>query len=187
VQEEGYFGNGNVIFDAQSAISLLLREIEKMIYMEPGCAEHIRAERRRNIAVALPDEGAVKRFGKKLPDWLCVIKCDKIKTGKNGKDKKVIIKEGDSKGKHVIILDDLVNSGETIIQCRHELKHDGAEYVSAFAPHGVFPKKAWRRITPELFENFWITDSCSQTAKAIKGKNPFRVLSLAQPIAEIID
>ena len=182
-QERSYF-NGNVIFDAQTAVSLLLSRTESMVqpYNDFGSI----MDREKNVAtlaVALPDEGAFKRFGKKLPGWLHLVKCDKVRDGAN---RKIIIKEGDPRGRHVIIIDDLVNSGKTLIECRHELVKAGAVKVSAFVPHGVFPKKAWRKITPELFGNFWITDSCPQTARAVKGAKPFHVISLTRPIARII-
>jgi hypothetical protein len=33
------------------------------------------------------------------------------------------------------------------------------------------------------FARFWITDSCPQTVRAVKGRAPFEILSLAGPIA----
>lgn len=33
------------------------------------------------------------------------------------------------------------------------------------------------------FRYFWLTDSCPQTTRAVEGRKPFEVLSLAEPIA----
>lgn len=194
-QERSYFGEGNMIFDAQTTISLFLDQVREAGNLPYKCAdgslkglldlsdkEKIRAM--KGVAVALPDEGAFKRFGHKLPEWLHVIKCDKVR---DGRKRKIIIKEGNPNGKHVIILDDLVNSGGTQIECRHKLVESGAQKVSGFAPHGVFPKKAWKNITPELFDKFWITDSCPKTVEAVRDKEPFQILSLVPLISKLLE
>ncbi|KAL0008699.1 hypothetical protein SO802_010201 [Lithocarpus litseifolius] len=62
--------------------------------------------------------------------------------------------------------------------------------VSAYATHGVFPKRSWERFThkdessEKAFSYFWKTDSCPLTVKAIANKAPFEVLSLAGSIAD---
>lgn len=68
----------------------------------------------------------------------------------------------------------------------------GADAVSAYVTHGVFPKESWKRFTasgssngngsPD-FKYFWITDSCPRTVSAVQNQAPFEVLSLAEPIA----
>jgi phosphoribosylpyrophosphate synthetase len=63
----------------------------------------------------------------------------------------------------------------------------GAEAVSAYVTHGVFPKESWRRFTKangtaDAFKYFWITDSCPRTVQAIQGQAPYEVISLAGPI-----
>ena len=64
----------------------------------------------------------------------------------------------------------------------------GAEAVSAYVTHGVFPRESWHRFikcngTPDAFKYFWITDSCPRTVAAVRGQQPFEVLSLAGLIA----
>jgi phosphoribosylpyrophosphate synthetase len=64
----------------------------------------------------------------------------------------------------------------------------GAEAVSAYVTHGVFPRESWRRFmqcngTPDAFRHFWISDSCPRTVAAVQGQAPFEVLSLAGLIA----
>ena len=50
------------------------------------------------------------------------------------------LKEGDPTGRHVVIVDDLIQSGSTIIECQKLLKALGARQGSGYATHGVFPK-----------------------------------------------
>ncbi|KAL8507971.1 hypothetical protein ACS0TY_018498 [Phlomoides rotata] len=66
------------------------------------------------VVVAFPDDGAWKRFHKSLDKFPMVI-CNKVREG----DKRIVrIKEGDPKGCHVVIVDDLVQSGGTLIECQ---------------------------------------------------------------------
>ncbi len=120
--------------------------------------------------------------------------CTKVRDG----DKRIVrLKEGAPKGRHVVVVDDLVQSGGTLIECQRLLKAQGAAHVSAYVTHGVFPNESFKRFKPENgqengqehgglddgFAYFWITDSCSQTVRRVHERRPFEVLSLAQPIA----
>ena len=63
----------------------------------------------------------------------------------------------------------------------------GADCVSAYVTHGVFPNESWRRFTKcngtaDAFKFFWITDSCPRTVQAIEGQAPYEIISLAGPI-----
>ncbi|KAL8507970.1 hypothetical protein ACS0TY_018498 [Phlomoides rotata] len=142
------------------------------------------------VVVAFPDDGAWKRFHKSLDKFPMVI-CNKVREG----DKRIVrIKEGDPKGCHVVIVDDLVQSGGTLIECQKVLSAHGAAKVSTYVTHGVFPKGSWERFVHKndedsagnAFSHFWITDSCPLTVKAITGKAPFEVLSLAGSIADAL-
>ncbi|KAK4387254.1 Ribose-phosphate pyrophosphokinase [Sesamum angolense] len=140
------------------------------------------------VVIAFPDDGAWKRFHKLLDDFPVVI-CNKVREG----DKRIVrIKEGDPTGYHVVIVDDLVQSGGTLIECQKVLAAHGAAKVSAYVTHGVFPKKSWQRFlhksedSEKAFSHFWITDSCPHTVKAIAEKAPFEVLSLAGSIADAL-
>jgi len=94
----------------------------------------------------------------------------------------------DCQGKHVVIVDDLVQSGGTLVECGKVLQRHGAKCISAFCTHGVFPNQSYKRFTDsDQFSNFWITDSCPQTVKAVRDKKPFKVLSLAGRIAHALE
>lgn len=139
-----------------------------------------------NIVVAFPDDGAWKRFHKQLDHFPTVV-CAKVREG----DKRIVrLKEGNPAGCHVVIVDDLVQSGGTLIECQKVLAAHGASKVSAYVTHGVFPKQSWERFVHKNeekgFAYFWITDSCPLTVKAIANKAPFEVLSLAGSIADAL-
>ena len=114
--------------------------------------------------------------------------CTKVRQ----KEKRIVkLKEGEPAGRHCVIVDDLVQSGGTLIECQALLQKLGATKVSAYVTHGVFPNKSWKRFTSEGaggqgFSNFWITDSCPMTVKDVEGLKPFEVLSLARRIAKAL-
>lgn len=133
-------------------------------------------------AVAFPDEGAVKRFGRMLSDHPQIV-CRKVR--KDG-GREVKVEEGDPAGRHVVILDDLVQSGGTLLSCAAALRRAGAEAISVFVSHGVFPGESWRAFESAGIHRFWLTDSCPATAAAVSGREPFEVLSLAPLILEAV-
>uniref|UniRef100_A0A0D9YEC9 Phosphoribosyltransferase domain-containing protein n=1 Tax=Oryza glumipatula TaxID=40148 RepID=A0A0D9YEC9_9ORYZ len=124
-----------------------------------------------------------------LPDSDNVV-CNKVR---EGEQRIVRIKEGDPRGRHVVIVDDLVQSGGTLIECQKVLAEHGAAKVSAYVTHGIFPNKSWEKFQPDNGEgpghglsHFWITDSCPLTVNAVKDRQPFEILSLAGPIASAL-
>lgn len=131
------------------------------------------------MTIAFPDEGAWKRFSKPLHDLPMVI-CNKVRDG----NKRIVqLKEGDPKGCHVVIVDDLVQSGGTLIECQKFLATMGACKVSAYVTHGVFPKRSWERFNHDNgegaahgFAHVWLTDSCASMVKDVKvrGENLLR-------------
>ena len=162
LQERFYFSDC-VIPRLETAIPLLLDRISGM----------------NEIAIAFPDEGAWKRFGRMFHAYP-LITAHKVR---DHEGRRIIIKEGEPGGKHVMIVDDLVMTGGTMIECSRALKERGASRVSAYVTHGVFPGQSWKRFTRHDFSYFWMTDSCPGTAQEIAGIEPFEVLSLADDIA----
>ncbi|KAL8532701.1 hypothetical protein ACS0TY_009059 [Phlomoides rotata] len=175
LQERFYFGD-NILPCFESGVPLLLNRLQQLPDSD-------------NITIAFPDDGAWKRFHKQLQHFPMVV-CAKVREG----DQRIVrIKEGDPKGRHVVIVDDLVQSGGTLIECQKVLAKHGAAKVSAYVTHGIFPNKSWERFKHDKGGNpgtgmtyFWITDSCPETVKQVKNKAPFEVLSLAAAIASAI-
>ncbi|KAI4383380.1 hypothetical protein MLD38_009223 [Melastoma candidum] len=175
LQERFYFGD-HVLPLFETGIPLLKRRLAALPDAE-------------KIIVAFPDDGAWKRFHKLLDCFPTVI-CTKVREGEK---RFVRIKEGNPSGCHVVIVDDLVQSGGTLIECQKVLTEQGAAKVSAYVTHAVFPKSSWLRFAHDGnegsnkgFSYFWITDSCPHTVKVIGNRAPFEVLSLAASIADAL-
>ena len=79
-----------------------------------------------------------------------------------------------------------VSTAEHVFQLSVQALVDkGAEKISAYVTHPVFPKQSWKNFvdcTPK-FENFWITDSIPHAVE-ISQNAPFRLLSLCDAISE---
>jgi len=153
-----------------TAIPLLKRVLCKR-YVDP----------QREIVITFPDDGACKRFARYFDGYELVI-CAKVRDG----DKRVVrVKDGEVSGRATLIVDDLVQTGGTLIECKNALVAAGATSVGCFVTHAVFPNQSWKRFTPEAgqdFDTFYVTDSCTDTVKQLRGRKPFEVISLANDI-----
>jgi ribose-phosphate pyrophosphokinase len=174
LQERFYFGD-NVIPILSSAIPIFVEKLQKNHGNE-------------SIAIVFPDEGAWKRFHNQFIGYKLII-CTKVRDG----DKRIVtVGEGQEycKDSHVFIVDDLVKTGGTLLECKKALRNFGAKFVSAFVTHAVFPKSSWKRFTSEpedtRFKHFYTTNSCPTTIKDIHNLPPFEVLDLAPSLLSLV-
>lgn len=172
LQERFYFSD-QVLIQLKSAIYLLLEKIKYIIHENEEIGE--------NITIVFPDNGASKRFKSKFNEFNQVI-CEKKRIG----DSRIVhIVEGTAEGKHCIIIDDLVQTGGTILQCAKCLLAAGAKKVSAYCTHAIFPKESYKKFLPDektgdcILDKFWITNTVPTMAKYLQNKKPFEVLSMA--------
>jgi phosphoribosylpyrophosphate synthetase len=170
----GFFEKAKVVVDLKTALSLLGQRLAR----EPD---------RETYTIVFPDNGARSRFGlviakpeRGLSD-LPIVVCDKVK------NVSVTIREGNPRGRKCVIIDDLIQRGTTLDDCGRALLDAGALEVSAFCTHGVFPEQSWRRFMNGPFKHLWITDSCPESAAALRAQgSPFEILSLAPRIADLV-
>ena len=165
LQNKFYLQN-NAVATLHTAIPLLISEVTS-----PGS---------KFDCLAFPSERACKRFKgifePACKDWACVI-CGKVRTADA---KKIAIQDGDPKGKHCIIVDDLVMSGSTLIECAETLKAAGAASVSAYVTHAVFPG-GWDRFCDANggpIETLYVTNSNPTVTDQLPKDDRFKVLDL---------
>jgi ribose-phosphate pyrophosphokinase len=172
-----------IIFDIHALQELFYFSDKVLPRLEtavPLLKERLQAQ--ENVAIAFPDEGAWKRFGKYFGEYPLIV-CQKVRKG--GK-RSVSIKEGEPKGRHVVIVDDLVMTGGTLLEAQKELLAQGAAKVSCSVTHAVFPAESWKRFLDVGMDRFWVSDSCPGAAR-LQGRGPFEVLSLDRIIAGILE
>jgi phosphoribosylpyrophosphate synthetase len=105
----------------------------------------------------------------------------------------VKIQEGSVAGRHVVIVDDLVQTGGTLYETGKVLKEAGASSVSAFVAHAVFPNQSWKRFAKggdrAVFDRFYVTNSVSTVTDQLPtGEGEvFEVLDLLDTVITDLD
>jgi ribose-phosphate pyrophosphokinase len=136
------------------------------------------------VAVVSPDVGGVVRargLAKRINAPLAIIDKRRERAGES----EVMNVIGDVKGYDCILVDDIVDSGGTLINAADALLANGATGVSAYITHGVLSGGAVARITASRLKELVITDSIQPT-EAVRVASNIRVLSIATLIGEAI-
>ncbi len=157
------------------------------LFALPVFIDHFRpltASGRDDITIVSPDAGGVERaraFAKRLSAPLAII--DKRRTEVNVAEVMHII--GDVEGQHCIMVDDLIDTGGTLVKGAEALLQAGAKSVRASATHAVFSGQAIERIENSAIDEIVVTDSIPLRADA-KSSSRIKVLSVAKLLAQAI-
>jgi len=92
---------------------------------------------------------------------------------------------GDVEGHSCIMIDDIVDSGGTLVNATEALLKAGAKEVSAYISHGVLSNGAAERIAASKMKELVITDSIQET-DAVRAAKNIRFISIAHLIGEAI-
>jgi ribose-phosphate pyrophosphokinase len=114
----------------------------------------------QNDIIVAPDKGAhdfVTLLGKK---------CGKptLFLGKQRTNENVVItKPSDNvQGKKVVIVDDIISTGNTVIEASRVLLTHGAQSVEVIATHGLFMEDAIQKIEASGIKNIYVTNTLAQ-------------------------
>jgi phosphoribosylpyrophosphate synthetase len=183
-----YYFHGNAAASLHSTVPMLLSALNADAARMPDAASG------RVSAIAFPDDGAAKRFGKLfVQEGFPIIICGKVRDG----DKRIVrIMEGECKDHHVLIVDDLTRSGGTLYQCGKVLRESGAVGVSAFVAHVAMPPEVCKKFFKKgdlgageyaIFDTFYTTDSNPIVADNLPKEDVFQVLDLVPRLMEDLD
>jgi ribose-phosphate pyrophosphokinase len=128
------------------------------LYSSAILVKYFRRNKIPNLAVASPDVGGIKMaraYAKRLEADLIVI--DKRRPRENEAEVMNII--GHVKGKNILIVDDLIDTGGTLCNAVSALQSEGAKEVFAACTHAVFSGKAVERIESSNLSRIVVTDS----------------------------
>ena len=136
------------------------------------------------IMVVSPDVGGVVRargLAKRINAPLAIIDKRRERAGES----EVMNVIGDVAGHTCVLVDDIVDSGGTLVNAADALLEQGASEVYAYISHGVLSGGAVPRINASRLKELVITDSIQPT-KAVQEAKNIRVLSIDTLIGEAI-
>ncbi len=144
-------------------------------------APYIRSLNLPNLVIASPDLGASNRnrqFATTLGTTMVI--CDKHRKKANEIESMTLI--GDVTGADVVLVDDLIDTGGTLVKAASMLKEKGANSVRAVCTHPVLSANAYENI-----ENSDLTELIVCDTIPVKNLSPkIRVLSTARLFADAI-
>ena len=115
--------------------------------------------------IASPDAGGMERargFAKKFGD-LDLVVTDKRRPKPNVSEITNVI--GNVKNKHVLLIDDMIDTGGTAAKSAAAIVKSGAKSVSMFCSHGVLSGKALDIISKSHIDELVITDTIKKQSK----------------------
>ena len=152
------------------------------IYSGPILLGDVWKQNYKNLVVVSPDVGGVVRaraLAKRLEADLAII--DKRRPRPNVATVMNII--GEIEGRTCVIIDDLVDTANTLCEAARALKERGAAKVLAYCTHPVLSGKAVERIANSALDEIVVTDTIPLSAEAAKCSR-IRVISIAGLLAE---
>lgn len=93
------------------------------------------------------------------------------------------ILEGDVRNKSILLIDDIVDTGNTLVSAAETLKKAGARNIHAFVMHGLFSEKSINIIKKSAISTLTITDSINNMARALQ---EVAVVSIIKDISDSI-
>ena len=155
------------------------------LFATPIFARHVKKKlKKNNIICVAPDVGGTARaraLGKLLNVDLAIVDKRRPAPGKS----EVMNVIGNVKNKTCILVDDIIDSGGTIVNAASELKKRGAKDVHVYVTHGVLSGNAVEKIKKSSIKNLVVTDTIDNSMKVKKAKN-IEVLTISNLVGEAI-
>ncbi len=137
-----------------------------------------------NLIVVSPDVGGVVRargLAKRIDAPLAIIDKRRERPG----DSEVMNVIGNVAGRTCLLVDDIVDSGGTLVNAAEALLDHGANEVTAYITHGVLSGGAVARVDNSRLKELVITDSILPS-DAVRNAHNIRVLPIAPLLGEAI-
>tara|TARA_B100000700_G_scaffold310212_1_gene390491 strand:- start:475 stop:1407 length:933 start_codon:yes stop_codon:yes gene_type:complete len=153
------------------------------LFATPIFSRHVKKRiKNKNLICIAPDVGGVERtraLARKLDIGIAIIDKRRPTPGKS----QVMNVVGNVKGKTCIIVDDIIDSGGTIVNAASALIKRGAKEVHVYCTHGVLSGEAVNKIKKSKIKNLVITDTIDSSDKVKKARN-IEVLTISNLLAE---
>ena len=154
------------------------------LYSSPIFIRDIKKNYKKNITFVSPDVGGITKAREMATQLKCDIAIiDKRRPGPGKSEVMNVI--GNVKNKTCIIIDDIIDSGGTIVNAAEALINRGAKEVHVYITHGVLSGEAVEKIKKSRIKNLVITDTIDNSNKLKNVKN-IEVLSISNLLGEAI-
>ena len=155
------------------------------LYASPVLLDYVRQKySNKNLVIVSPDAGGVERarsFARRLQCSIAII--DKRREAANVSETMNVI--GNVQDSDTIILDDMIDTGGTIVQAAAALKDKGAHKVVAACTHAVLSGSSIDKVNASQLEELIVTNTIPFDSKKEKCKK-LTVLSIAPLLGEAI-
>ena len=154
------------------------------IYATPVLLDDLAVNKPENLVIVSPDVGGVVRaraWSKILGSDLAII--DKRRPKPNVSEVMNII--GDVEGRSCVIVDDIVDTADTLTKASLALKNKGALEVKAFITHPILSGNAIENINGSELDEIVVTDTITLSENSQKCEK-VRQISVASLLAETI-
>ena len=118
----------------------------------------------RGATIVAPDRGAIdnaKKLKKILQNKQPIVYFKKKRLGENVTTRKLIGRVGT----RVVVADDILDTGQTIIHAAKELKKKGVRKITIVATHALFSGKNWQKMWKLGVKKIYCTDSAGRRIK----------------------
>ena len=155
------------------------------LFATPIFARHIKKNiKTNNLICVAPDVGGVERaraLSRRINVGIAIIDKRRPAPGKS----EVMNIVGNVKHKICVIVDDIIDSGGTIVNAAKALKDKGAKEIYVYITHAVLSGSAVDKIKESQIKKLIITDTIDNSKK-IKISKKIEVISIAPMISEAI-
>lgn len=155
------------------------------LYASPVMIEYIRKLDIPDLMFVSPDVGGVKMiraYAKRLNVDIAIV--DKRREGPEETEVMNII--GNVKDRNVVILDDIISTGTSIVKAARACRDHGAREVLLAATHPVFAKGCLAKLAESCAREIVVTDTIPLPADQTSRLSNLTVLSVAPLLGEAI-
>jgi ribose-phosphate pyrophosphokinase len=152
------------------------------LFTTPIFARYIKKIKLHNLICVAPDVGGVERtraLSRRINSSIAIIDKRRPAPGKS----EVMNIVGNVKNKNCIIVDDIIDSGGTIVNAVQALKNKGANDVYVFITHAVLSGEAINKIEKSKIKKLIATDTIDNSKKITNSKK-IEIISIAPIISE---
>lgn len=150
----------------------------------PIFSQYFENKRIENLVVVAPHSGGIGR-ARKMADLLHAPLALIHKRKLEENDSEVLSVIGDVKGKSVILIDDLIDTGTTICLAAKALSENGAESIYACCTHTIFTGEAIDKIEASPIKELVVTNTISLPNDKVIPK--IKIISVATLLVDAID